>query len=76
MPPYRGEGPGEMAYGHIIKEAIRKEKRVQLTTYDGDTLQGILRREDRYTVTLETERSYLVIFKSQIARIDLRTDDE
>ena len=71
MPAYLGAGPGEMAYGHIIKEAIRKEKEVRITIRDGDTLFGILRREDKHTVTLETERSYLIIFKNQIARIDL-----
>ncbi len=53
----------KLVSGHLYKGLIRTEKESKVSTTDGHSFEALLRREDRHTLTFETERSYLVLFK-------------
>lgn len=67
---HQPQGEGEFAYGRVVKDMIRTERKVVLKLRDGDQFVGILRREDQFTVTLDTGTRLILIFKNQIARIE------
>ena len=69
MAQRKSTGEGRYAYGRVVKEAIKAEKPVQVTLMDGDMYYGVLCREDRYTVTVDTGTRLVVLYKNQISRI-------